>query len=409
MIDLDAVAAFAADAHGPQRRVHGSLYIEHPRAVRRFAEALAVALQTELPAAVLAAALLHDVLEDTSVSVTVLRERFGDDVTRMVSELRRPSSKSAERRAQLAAAHFAQLADTADDHVRILKIADRLHNLLELPLTADRTRQQRVIDETRRWIVPVAAGAKAPGWASALVAALEDGLALCARRCRLDHETVAQPLLGVYVLIDVVPTTDPLRAEALVRGACAGGARLIQLRAKGLSDREVLAWVDRLLPLCAADRIPMLVNDRPDLALVTNASGAHVGQRDLPAREARALLGSDRLLGGSSHDLEQAQALEASQALDYIAFGPVFLSPTKQGHAEVTGLASLAAVCARAALPVCAIGGITSPARMAAVARAGAHLGAVVSAVQEASDPCETTRLLGVAHAAARGQGSSHR
>lgn len=406
MIDLDAAAAFAANAHGSQRRAHGSLYIEHPRAVRRFAEALAVALETELPVTVLAAALLHDVLEDTGVSEAVLRDRFGDDVTRMVMALTRPSPSSGECRAQVAAAHFSEMADAGDDHVRLLKIADRLHNLMELPLTADQARQQRVIDETRRWLLPVAAGAQTPGWASALVAALKDGLSLSERRCGLDRETEAAPLQGVYVLIDIVPSTDPLRTEALVRGACAGGARLVQLRAKGLSDRGVLSWVERLLPLCAADRTPLLVNDRPDLALVANAGGAHVGQQDLPAPHARALLGSERLLGGSSHDVEQARALEATRSLDYIAFGPVYLSPTKQGHAEVTGLAALAAVCAQASLPVCAIGGITSPARMAAVARAGAHLGAVVSAVQDASDPCEATRLLGIAHATARGQGS---
>lgn len=409
MIDLDAAATFAAEAHGLQRRAHGTPYMEHPRAVSRFVEALAVALDTDLPIAVHAAALLHDVLEDTGVTDEVLRHHFGDDVTRLVSALTRPASSSDASRIEGAAAHFAQMADAAEDHVRLLKVADRLHNLLELPLTQDRARQARVLDETRRWILPVASGAQTPGWANALVAALEDGLALSARRCGLSRETAAAPLQGVYVLIDVAPTTDPLRAEALLRGACAGGARLVQLRAKGLHDREVLALVERLLPLCAAEGTPLLVNDRPDLASVANAGGAHVGQQDLPAPQARALLGSDRLLGGSSHDLDQARALEATQSLDYIAFGPIFLSPTKQGHADVTGLASLAAVCAHAALPICAIGGITSPARMAAVARAGAHLGAVVSAVQDASDPCEATRLLGVAHAAARGQRSSLR
>ncbi|MFZ9888184.1 MAG: thiamine phosphate synthase [Myxococcota bacterium] len=403
MIDLDAAAAFAAEMHGTQQRAHGVPYIEHPRAVRRFAEIIAAALEVELPDAVLAAALLHDVLEDTSTSDRALAERFGAEVADIVRALTRPASRAPEDRAQASAEHFAQLAESAHDHVRVLKVADRLHNLMELPHTKDRARQQRYLEETRQWVIPVAARARTPGFGAALVAALEDGLALSARNCALAAIGAPAPLRGVYVLIDVNVHTEPTRAEALLRGACAGGARLVQLRAKGLSDRAMLDWLEHLLPICRTANTPLLVNDRADLALVSGAQGAHVGQQDLPAPHARALLGGDRLLGGSSHTLHQAQALDALGVLDYVAFGPVFPSPTKHGHAEVTGLTALTAVCSRASSPVCAIGGITSPARMASVAKAGAALGAVVSAVQEASDPCEATRGLGIAYAAARG------
>ena len=146
---------------------------------------------------------------------------------------------------------------------------------------------------------------------------------------------------------------DPIQlAEALFQG----GARLIQIRNKKASARELLKQVERILALAPADA-QILVNDRIDVALIADAAGVHLGQTDLAAAAARQILGPGRIVGISSHNLEQA--LDADRLpVDYIAVGPIFPTTTKENADPVIGLERLAAVCKTIHKPVVAIGGI---------------------------------------------------
>lgn len=403
MVDLHAAAALATSAHEGQTRAHGAPYIEHPRAVRRFVEHLALAVGFPLDDEGRAVALLHDVLEDSSHTHEQLAERFGDVVARRVAWLSKPARKDGDDKQAHANRYFSSLDEHADDVTRLVKVADRLHNLFELPLTRDPARQRRYLEETRASLVPLASHAEHGALAAGLRGALEDGIAVCSRLCGLTSEDDAlEQRQGVYVIVDVGPSSSEDEVLALVDAAAAGGAALLQIRGKAVTDRQLLSVVEGALPSCRAARVPLLVNDRADIAMIAGADGVHVGQHDLPPELVRRLLPVNALLGASSHTLTQALEAEASDALDYVAFGPVFASPTKQGHADVTGTEALLELSSRATLPVCAIGGITSVERMADVARAGARYGAVISAIASADDPFEATRGLGIAYAAAR-------
>jgi thiamine-phosphate pyrophosphorylase len=185
--------------------------------------------------------------------------------------------------------------------------------------------------------------------------------------------------------------TDPTLAAgkdhvAIAEAALAGGADVIQLRDKQGSLRDLLRQARAIQTLCRARGALFIVNDRVDLALAADADGAHVGQDDLPAEAARRLLGrAGKLLGVSTHDVEQARAALAAGA-DYIGFGPMFATGTKETGYAPRGLAALGDVRrAVGGLPILAIGGITED-NVAAVVRAGATAPAVISAVVAAPD-----------------------
>lgn len=130
----------------------------------------------------------------------------------------------------------------------------------------------------------------------------------------------------LYVLITESTCRIPWieAAEAAIRG----GADCLQLREKSLEDGELLRRARQLAALCRKLRVPCIINDRPDIAILSGADGVHVGQGDLPAREARKLVGPGKIVGVSTHDVDQAQRAGADGA-DYIGVGPIFTSPTK--------------------------------------------------------------------------------
>lgn len=186
----------------------------------------------------------------------------------------------------------------------------------------------------------------------------------------------------------------------VARAALAGGATLVQLRDKGATAAALFRLAAALLPLCRQAGVPLVVNDRLDVALAAGADGVHLGQDDLPAAEARRLLGPDRILGVSAATPAEARAAEQAGA-DYVGVGPVFPTATKPDAGEAVGLKALAAVRAAVAIPVLAIGGITAANAGAAVA-AGADGVAVISAVSRAPDMAAAVRDLARAVAAAR-------
>jgi len=169
-------------------------------------------------------------------------------------------------------------------------------------------------------------------------------------------------------------------AEWLLRG----GADTVQLREKELSDAELLRRAKGLRQLTDSYNALLIVNDRPDVAILCGAHGVHLGQDDLPVEEVRRLAGSDCLVGASIHSLEQLHDAEA-KGVDYVGVGPAFPTTTK-GYDRGKGLAFLAEMCRAASVPTVAIGGITVD-TAAEVARSGAMAVAACQALCGADDP----------------------
>ncbi len=182
--------------------------------------------------------------------------------------------------------------------------------------------------------------------------------------------------------------TSPVEGlEDVVAAALAAGVRLVQYRAKAgdvPDDQCRFVQASALRQLCHRHGALFLVNDRIDLALAVGADGVHLGQGDLPPAVARRLLGPDRLIGRSTHCLEDLHRAVAD-GCDYVGVGPVNATPTKPGR-EPVGLAYVGQAAAACPLPFFAIGGIDL-ANLAAVRRAGAERVAVVRAITQAEDP----------------------
>ena len=198
-------------------------------------------------------------------------------------------------------------------------------------------------------------------------------------------------LHGLHVLADDAPhwKCDP---PEQARAACRGGAAAVQLRAKFTSDRDVLSWAAEIRAATREAGVLFLVNDRFDLALLAGADGVHLGQEDLPPGRLPAEARERLLVGRSTHTLEQARAA-CDEAIDYLAFGPVFGTRSKRSPYDARGIEALAEVVRLAApRPVVAIGGIDA-ARIAAIGALGAGA-AVISAVAAADDPVAATRAL---------------
>ena len=208
-------------------------------------------------------------------------------------------------------------------------------------------------------------------------------------------------LHGLHVLADDDPRwgADPV---VQARAACAGGASVVQLRAKSATDRQALAWATRLRELTRAAGALLLVNDRFDLALAAEADGVHLGQEDLPPERIPAPLRRRLIVGRSTHTLAQARAARA-EPVDYVAFGPVFGTSSKDSPHAARGLEMLREAAAAAApLPLVAIGGIDAANAASAIA-AGAAAVAVISAVAAAVDPVAAARALARAAGGAGG------
>lgn len=173
--------------------------------------------------------------------------------------------------------------------------------------------------------------------------------------------------------------------------AIAGGADCLQLREKSLEGGELLSRAKRFVELCRRHNVLGIINDRPDIALLSNADGVHVGQGDLPPREVRKLLGSGKLIGVSTHAIEQARQAVLDGA-DYLGVGPVFRSPTKPREI-LPGLEYAERVAGEIAVPAVAIAGITQQ-NVRDVVATGIKAIAVTSAVTAADDPAAAARAL---------------
>jgi thiamine-phosphate pyrophosphorylase len=169
------------------------------------------------------------------------------------------------------------------------------------------------------------------------------------------------------------------------------GVDIVQLRMKDASDCAVVDVGRRFARAAAQHGALFILNDRPDLVETVGADGVHVGQDDVAVADARALVGSERLLGLSTHSPSQVEAA-ARVDVDYIGVGPVHATPTKPGRPAV-GLELVRYAALHATVPFFAIGGI-SPANVVDVRQAGAERIAVVRALTEAADPARVAREL---------------
>jgi thiamine-phosphate pyrophosphorylase len=193
----------------------------------------------------------------------------------------------------------------------------------------------------------------------------------------------------LYVLTAPLPAGRTTADQ--VRAALEGGADVIQLREKTLPARPLIQLCRELKALCDGFGALFIVNDRVDVALAADADGVHLGQDDLPAKEARRMLGHRKIIGVSTHSTAQALIAQADGA-DYVGCGPVFGTPTKPDYAPV-GLDLVKEYRRLVRIPFVAIGGIDAS-NIGAVVHAGARTVAVVRAVCGAPDPRAAAQAL---------------
>ena len=192
----------------------------------------------------------------------------------------------------------------------------------------------------------------------------------------------------LYVILDAGLMTDSPEktAEQLIEA----GVRLLQFRSKGGSAREILQISRKLVAISSASKTALFVNDRPDIAYLSDAAGVHVGQTDLSVDEARKVIGTEKWIGVSTHNEAQFRAA-ITTSVDYVAVGPVFATSSKESPDPVVGAEFIRRVRGLTSKPIVAIGGITLG-RAAEVIEAGADSVAVISDILRAENPSARAR-----------------
>ena len=201
-------------------------------------------------------------------------------------------------------------------------------------------------------------------------------------RCTSRHH-LSSLLNGLYLILDE-GWTSRCSLTDVVREAGQAGVKLVQYRNKVESMKRAYSVASVLRKIAKEWGMLFIVNDRCDLAMTIEADGVHLGQDDLPLNLARDLVGSDMLIGISTHHSEQVQ--DATQeGADYLGFGPIFSSSTKIGHEPVVGTQGMKHIRALTPLPIFAIGGI-KPESVSELCQAGADGVAVASGILDAED-----------------------
>ncbi len=196
---------------------------------------------------------------------------------------------------------------------------------------------------------------------------------------------------GVYLVTDR-PALGGRELVEVVAAAVAGGVGMVQLREKTVGTREFVELARAVLAVVRPRGVPLLVNDRLDVALAVGADGVHVGQDDMQPADVRALLGPGAIVGLSVTGEEETRAA-AGLPVDYLGAGPVFATATKKDAGAPQGIEGLRRMTALAEVPVVAIGAITAQ-NAASVLETGVAGLAVVSAICSAADPCAAAREL---------------
>ncbi|PSU88153.1 thiamine phosphate synthase [Photobacterium kishitanii] len=200
-----------------------------------------------------------------------------------------------------------------------------------------------------------------------------------------------------YLLYLVTDDQQNITAlERVVREAVAGGVTMVQVREKHGDVREFIQRAQAIKTIlqqvytATGHHIPLIINDRVDVALVVNADGVHLGQTDMPVTLARKLLGNDKLIG-LSIETEQQLLDSASLPIDYIGLSAIFATTTKNNLLTYWGIEGLQHAAAISRFPIVAIGGINHS-NLTAIMEAGADGVAIVSAISHAEDPRQATK-----------------
>lgn len=278
---------------------------------------------------------------------------------------------------------------TGDVGVDIEARGEEKHRELPITVVANARRVQeslRILEELAKipGTIPQLDSEKYKQARFALYAIEQELLSKLLRKDKTKH------LTGIYAILDSQALSGRSHLEVasqLIRG----GAKTIQLRDKLGSKDELLPLAQQLKNLCSEQGVLFIVNDYLDLVLAAGADGLHLGQEDLPIKEARKILPIDRILGCSVTTVEQARVAESDGA-DYLAVGSIYPTASKE-TAKVIGLERLRQIRQAVSLPLVAIGGIKKD-NAAEVLAAGADSVAVISAILEAKDIVEATRQI---------------
>ena len=171
----------------------------------------------------------------------------------------------------------------------------------------------------------------------------------------------------------------------VIEQALDGGVKAVQLREKDLSGRDLFLLAERSHHLCQAYQAALFINDRVDVALAVDAAGVQLAKTSLPVATARALLGPRKIIGASTHSLEEAKQAQQNGA-DFVLFGPVYFTASKAAYGAPQGLPALKAIVDNVSLPVYAIGGIKSE-MIESIKHIGARGVALISAIVSAESP----------------------
>ncbi|MEK7275207.1 MAG: thiamine phosphate synthase, partial [Candidatus Desantisbacteria bacterium] len=190
-------------------------------------------------------------------------------------------------------------------------------------------------------------------------------------------------ICGLYLILDYGLLGEKIWDRDYVNEIIAAGVNIVQLRVKDMLDSKLILLGNMLRKITEEAAIPLIINDRVDIALAIGADGVHLGQDDLPIDAARNLMGN-KIIGISTHSLAQAQEAIENGA-DYIGIGPVYSTTTKHDAANPLGCKIIHEICETINLPIVAIGGINED-NLTQVLKTGAHGIAVASAVLKASD-----------------------
>lgn len=198
---------------------------------------------------------------------------------------------------------------------------------------------------------------------------------------------------GIYLVTDRA-LCGPRTLDEVIIAAIGGGVRYVQLREKNVTTRFFVEEARRIKLLLKPFRVPLIINDRVDVALAVAAEGVHLGQDDMPCSLARKLLGKGAVIGLSVECWEDVVRAQ-EQDVNYLGVSPIFPTPTKTDTKACWGLSGLAQIKAYSRHPLVAIGGINAT-NAAAIIRAGADCLAAVSAICAASDPGQAAARLAV-------------
>lgn len=202
---------------------------------------------------------------------------------------------------------------------------------------------------------------------------------------------ISPSLWDVYLVTDRAFSRGRSTPE-IVKAAIRGGVSVVQLREKDLSTRDFYVEAAKIRELLRLADVPLIINDRIDIALAVDADGVHLGQTDMPTRIARKILGPDRIIGLSLNQLDDINE-DAFAFADYLAVSPVFSTATKLDTAAAWGLEGLRRARNLTDMPLVAIGSIKNE-NAREVVVAGADCVAVVTAIVSAEDPEQATRGL---------------